>query len=298
MATLFNRVGQTSTTTGTSTVTLGAALVSTTSINACSFQTSSQAGIANGDITSYLILDTNGNWEYGTGTFSSGTLTRTLGQSATGSLLNLTGAAQIFLTARSQDIGSADAEYVTLATNTRLTAERVLVAGGGLTSSDTGAGGNVTLAVGAGTGITVNADDVAVNYATQAQQEAASATNVAVNPSVQQYHPSAAKAWVRWNNAGTIAASYNVTSVTDNGAGDWTINFTVSFSSSNYGLAACGLHSDGGNVMDAFGQYQSSAPSSNSCRMTNTQADIPAASYNGAADNAGSRYWAAFYGDQ
>lgn len=56
-------------------------------------------------------------------------------------------------------------QYLTLATNTNLTNERVLVAGGGLTISDGGAGGNATIAVGEGNGITVNADDVAVNQA-------------------------------------------------------------------------------------------------------------------------------------
>lgn len=47
---------------------------------------------------------------------------------------------------------------------------------------------------------------------------------------------SAAKAWVNFNGTGTIAArdSVNVASLTDNGTGDYTSNFTSSFSAVNY----------------------------------------------------------------
>lgn len=73
--------------------------------------------------------------------------------------------------------------------------------------------------------------------ATQAEQETGSSTTVYVSPGRQQYHASAVKAWVRFNDAGTIAASYNVSSVTDNGTGDFTVNFTTAFSSANYAIA-------------------------------------------------------------
>ncbi len=56
------------------------------------------------------------------------------------------------------------AQYVTLATDATLTAERVLVAGAGMTATDGGAGGNVTLdVVAANASITVNADSLNVN---------------------------------------------------------------------------------------------------------------------------------------
>lgn len=54
------------------------------------------------------------------------------------------------------------ATYVVISLDGTLTSERNLVGGGGLTLTDGGANGAVTLAVGAGTGITVNLDDVAV----------------------------------------------------------------------------------------------------------------------------------------
>jgi hypothetical protein len=45
-----------------------------------------------------------------------------------------------------------------------------------------------------------------------------------------------AKAWVSFNGTGTVAirASYNVSSITDNGTGDYTVNFTNSFADVNY----------------------------------------------------------------
>ena len=71
--------------------------------------------------------------------------------------------------------------------------------------------------------------------ATQAEQETGTATTVYVSPGRQQFHPSAAKGWVNFNGTGTVAinASYNVTSITDNGTGDYTINWTTIFSSEN-----------------------------------------------------------------
>jgi hypothetical protein len=79
--------------------------------------------------------------------------------------------------------------------------------------------------------------------ATQAEMEAASSTSVSVTPGRVQYHPGVAKAVVKFNGTGTVAilSSYNVSSITDNGVGDYTVNFTTAFSSVNYSWAlACG----------------------------------------------------------
>jgi hypothetical protein len=45
-----------------------------------------------------------------------------------------------------------------------------------------------------------------------------------------------AKAWVNFNGTGTVAirASFNVASITDNGVGDYTANFTTAMVDSNY----------------------------------------------------------------
>ncbi len=70
--------------------------------------------------------------------------------------------------------------------------------------------------------------------ATQAQQETATSLVTAVTPGRQQFHPSSPKAWVNWTSAGGIDAGYNVSSVTDTGTGNFTVNFTVPFSSTAY----------------------------------------------------------------
>jgi hypothetical protein len=59
--------------------------------------------------------------------------------------------------------------------------------------------------------------------------------------------PGAAKAWVNFNGTGTVAirAQMNVSSITDNGTGDYTVNFTTAMTDANY--AVCGSGGDPGN---------------------------------------------------
>ena len=47
------------------------------------------------------------------------------------------------------------------------------------------------------------------------------------------------RAWVSFNGTGTVAirASYNVSSITDSGAGDYTVNFTTALPDANYAVA-------------------------------------------------------------
>ena len=47
-----------------------------------------------------------------------------------------------------------------------------------------------------------------------------------------------AKAWVNFNGTSTVAirASYNVSSITDNGTGDYTVNFTTAMADANYSV--------------------------------------------------------------
>ena len=51
----------------------------------------------------------------------------------------------------------------------------------------------------------------------------------------------AARAWVNFNGSGTVAirGSGNVTSITDNNTGDYTINFTTSMPDTNYSGQVC-----------------------------------------------------------
>lgn len=48
----------------------------------------------------------------------------------------------------------------------------------------------------------------------------------------------ACRAWVNFNGTGTVAirASGNVSSITDNGAGDYTVNFTTAMPDANYAV--------------------------------------------------------------
>jgi hypothetical protein len=49
-----------------------------------------------------------------------------------------------------------------------------------------------------------------------------------------------AKAWVNFNGTGTVAirASYNVSSITDNGTGDYTVNFTTALADADYAVGS------------------------------------------------------------
>jgi hypothetical protein len=53
-----------------------------------------------------------------------------------------------------------------------------------------------------------------------------------------------AKAWVNFNGTGTVAIrdSFNVSSITDNGTGDYTVNFTTAMPNANYSfVVSCGV---------------------------------------------------------
>ena len=53
----------------------------------------------------------------------------------------------------------------------------------------------------------------------------------------------ACKAWVNFDGTGTVAirGEYNVSSITDNGTGDYTVNFTTAMADANY-AAVCSAH--------------------------------------------------------
>jgi hypothetical protein len=53
-----------------------------------------------------------------------------------------------------------------------------------------------------------------------------------------QIYNGAAKAWVNFNGTGTVAirASFNVSSITDNGVGSYTVNFATAFADANYSV--------------------------------------------------------------
>lgn len=106
------------------------------------------------------------------------------------------------------------------------------------------------------------------DVATQANQEAGSSTTTFVSPGRQQYHPSAAKAWVQFQPNGTIERSYNITSITDNGTGNFTANFTTNFSDAKYAVSVTSK-----SISDVWGQVynQTVGQTSSQCQLAYVQ---------------------------
>ena len=67
-----------------------------------------------------------------------------------------------------------------------------------------------------------------------------------------QIYNGAAKAWVNFNGTGTVAirAQFNVSSITDNGTGDYTVNFSTALTDANY--SAIGTAT---NVLSQYAAY-------------------------------------------
>lgn len=67
-------------------------------------------------------------------------------------------------------------------------------------------------------------------------------SNGTVSTSTANCIQGSAKAWVNFNGTGTVAirASFNVSSITDNGTGNYTINFTNALVDTNYTVTAGG----------------------------------------------------------
>jgi hypothetical protein len=81
------------------------------------------------------------------------------------------------------------------------------------------------------------------------------------------------RAWVNFDgttNVGgncTIRASGNVSSVTDNGAGDYTVNFTTAMPDANYGFALSCQGAGAGNNAIVVEQHQATNPTTTALRV-------------------------------
>ena len=77
-----------------------------------------------------------------------------------------------------------------------------------------------------------------------------------------------AKAWASWTGStGAIRASFNVSSVTRNGAGDYTVNFTTAMADANYSVSSSAT-TDGGNQSASLQTFPSgTAPTSSAVRV-------------------------------
>lgn len=117
-------------------------------------------------------------------------------------------------------------------------------------------GGTVTSVATAGLasgGPITGSGTVTVTAASKSDQQTGTSSTVAVTPSQQQSHDSAAKAWVSFvGSTGSVNASYNAT-VSRGSAGTYTVSFTVPFASAT-GYAGVGsVEFNSGNAIIKFG---------------------------------------------
>ena len=84
-----------------------------------------------------------------------------------------------------------------------------------------------------------------------------------------------AQAWVNYNGVTpAISASYNVSSVTRNGAGDYTVNFTNAMTDANYATLTCGTV----DVVASAAQYWAGIRAGSGTPTTKTTSAVRVAS--------------------
>ncbi len=124
----------------------------------------------------------------------------------------------------------------------------------GTLSTTTGTVTSVATAGLATGGTITSTGTITVTAASKTDQQNLTSTTTVVTPSVQQYHPSAVKAYVEAGITGNTIIGYNISSVTDVGTGQITFNFTVAFPDGNIafpgsvggGSTAARIFMDGG----------------------------------------------------
>ena len=89
------------------------------------------------------------------------------------------------------------------------------------------------------------------------------------------------RAWVNFNGTGTVAirASFNVSSITDNGTGDYTVNFTTAMPDANYSSVGSAANIAGAYSAITFNSNSSgaasvTAPTTSQFRFTVTNSSV------------------------
>lgn len=79
-----------------------------------------------------------------------------------------------------------------------------------------------------------------------------------------------ARAWVNFNGTGTVAirASGNVSSITDNGTGDYTVNFTTAMPDANYSTVGTSSLPSGGSDRRVLAVNLNTAPTTSAVRVS------------------------------
>lgn len=77
------------------------------------------------------------------------------------------------------------------------------------------------------------------------------------------------RAWVNFNGTGTVAirAAYNVSSITDNGTGDYTVNFTNALPDADYAIAGASSGATSGIAGNFNVGITEADRTSNGCRL-------------------------------
>jgi len=114
--------------------------------------------------------------------------------------------------------------------------------------------GMIIYAAGFGRGVTVSSV-VNANTILLSSAAANTATNTRISfvepnrvMTADVAAPGLCKAWVNFNGSGTVAirAAFNVSSIQDNGTGDYTVNFTTALTDINYSVVAQVSSTDAG----------------------------------------------------
>jgi hypothetical protein len=90
-------------------------------------------------------------------------------------------------------------------------------------------------------------------------------SNGTVSTSSENVIQGSAKAWVCFDGTGTpaILGSFNVSSITDNGTGDYTVNFTNAFANANYSAVTMAYQGVSGSQGVVSGELTGNRTASN-----------------------------------
>ena len=147
------------------------------------------------------------------------------------------------LTSTTQTNAPNDAQYVTLAVNSDLSAERVLTAGSGISLTDAGANGAITIA---------NTQSAGPSQASTVEITTPSDVDKYVPPDLMKHHHGVAKAWAALTSAGSVEDSHGVSGVSNPSTGTRVISWSTNFGDGDY---AIGASNDGAGTADVQVMY-------------------------------------------
>jgi hypothetical protein len=112
----------------------------------------------------------------------------------------------------------------------------------------------------------ITTDDIAADAVTSAKIASGAIVDADVNASAaiadSKLTGTTCKAWVNFDGTSTVAirASYNVSSITDNGTGNYTVNFTTAMADANYvTVIGTGADGSGGSSFGTPSTYSTTA---------------------------------------